>query len=183
MKAGFIDLLLSTIGWVVGKTALFALAVMLGILTGGAGLWLGTMAGNGSFGFRAGELPIFGYLTVVGAILPQVLLMLWAGFAYVRSEKAGAWEWLRVVALQAALMLICFALAMPEGILPQLVAWTVALGLLALMAKGLRKAGDHQLQRGLNHLEKLKEDNARRRQELHAKFGTVSTGAEDLGIL
>lgn len=183
MKAGFIDLLLSTIGWVVGKTALFALAVMLGIVTGGAGLWLGTMAGQGDFGFRAGDLPIFGYLTVVGAILPQVLLMLWAGFCYVRSEKAGAWEWLRVVALQAALMLICFALAMPTGILPQLVAWGVVLGLLAVMAKIVRKAGNYQLQRGMNHLEKLKEENVIRRQELQKKFGTVSTGAEELGIL
>jgi hypothetical protein len=183
MKAGFIDLLLSTIGWVVGKTALFALAVMLGIVTGGAGLWLGSMAGDGGFGFRAGDQAIFGYLSVVGAILPQVVLMLWAGISYVRSEKAGAWAWLRVVAMQAALMLICFALAMPEGILPQVIAWGVALGLLALMAKIVRKVGNHQLQRGLNHLEKLKEDNVRRREELKEKFGTVSTGAEELGIL
>lgn len=183
MKSGFLDILLGAIGWVVGKTALFALAVMLGILTGGAGLWLGTMAGAGEFGFRAGDIAIFGYLTVVGAILPQVVLMLWAGFCYVRSEKAGAWEWLRVVAMQAALMLICFALAMPTGILPQLVAWGVALTLLALQAKLLRKVGSVQLERGLSHLEKLKEENTRRRQELNTKFGTVSTGAEELGIL
>jgi hypothetical protein len=183
MKAGFLDLLLGTVAWVVGKTFLFALAVMLGLLTGGAGLWLGTIAGQGEFGFRAGDLPIFGYLTVVGAILPQVLLMLWAGFVYVRSEKAGAWDWLRVVAMQAALLLICFALALPQGLMPQMVAWGVALGLLALQAKMVRKSCNIQLQRGINHLEKLKEDNVRRREELNEKFGTVSTGAEELGIL
>ncbi len=183
MKSGFLDILLGAVGWVVGKTALFFLAIMLGIITGGAGLWLGTWAGGGEFGFHTGEIPIFGYITVVAAILPQVVLMLWAGFLYVRSEKAGAWEWLRVVAMQAGLMLICFALAMPVGILPHVVAWSVALGLLALQAKLVRKAGKVQLKRGLNHLDKLKEDNVRRRQEMHTKFGTVSTGAEELGIL
>ena len=183
MKSGFLDLLLSTAGWVVGKTALFFLAIILGIITGGTGLWLGTMVGQGEFGFRAGDNPIFGYLTVVGAILPQVLLMVWAGIIYVRSEEAGAWQWLRVVAMEAGLLLICFALAMPSGILPQVVAWGAALGLLALQAKLVKKLGYRRVERGENHLEKLLADNVRRRQELNEKYGTVSTGAKDLGIL
>ncbi|WP_035611653.1 hypothetical protein [Haloferula sp. BvORR071] len=182
MKSGFLDLLIGTTAWVVGKTALFGLATILGLLTGGAGLWAGTALGSGNFGFRAGDLPIFGYLTVVGAVLPQFLLMLIAGYRYVRSEEAGAREWLQLVALQAALLLICFALALPEGLLPQIVAWIVTGALFAGQVKIAARYSSFQLDRGVDALEKLKADNARRRLELNLKYGTVSSGADELGI-
>ncbi|WP_367870108.1 hypothetical protein [Luteolibacter sp. Populi] len=183
MKSGFLDLLLATAGWVVGKTCLFALAALTGIAIGAVALWAGTMAGGGGFGFPTGESPIFGQLSTVIALLAQGVILFWAAMFYVRSEKAGGREWLMIAAGEALLLTGCFSLALPGGLGASIVSWCVCLGLLAGLKKIASRFGHRQIQRGIDHLEKLKEDNARRRVEMTAKYGTVSTGAEELGIL
>ena len=185
MKSGFLDLLLATAGWVVGKTFLFALAALTGVAIGAASLWAGTIAGGGGFGFGSGaeEGAIFSHLTTVVAVLPQCIILFWAAMFYVRSEKAGGREWLMIAAAEALLLTGCFTLALPGGSGAPIIAWCVCIGLLAGLKKIANKFGHRQVQRGVDHLEKLKADNALRRVEMTAKYGTVSTGAEELGIL
>ncbi|MEK7953528.1 hypothetical protein [Luteolibacter soli] len=182
MKSGIIDIFLDAFGWVLGKTGLFALAILTGIALGALGLWAGTMSGIGTFGFRA-DKPILEHITWVGAILPQVLLMFWAGMLFVRSEAVGAKHWGQVVAAQALLLVFCCADAMPEGLLPRMIAWSIVAVGIAGMAAGLRWLAGWVQRRGEAHLAHLEEENALRREELKEKYGTVSVGARELGIL
>jgi len=166
---------------VVGKAFLFAIAVMAGIAISGISLWAGTYAGGGEFGFEAGK-PIQEHLKVVMAVLPQIILLLWAGMLFVRSEKAGPRHWMIVAGFEALLMTGCFAAALPGGLLAQLVTWMVVITLIGGLATSVEASQTWQARRGADHLESLKEADVRRREELRGKFGTVSAGAEELGF-
>ncbi len=183
MKAGIIDLFVDSFGWVLGKTLLFALAVMGGLAIGGFGLWAATQAVSGEFAFQAGGIPVFHHLSWVTALLPQILLLFWAGMVFVRSEMAEMKHWGQVAAIQALLMVGCFARALPDGMLPQILAWGLTLGGIAGLFALLRKIGSWQLNRGMDHLARLEELNNARRAEMKEKFGTENTSARELGIL
>ncbi len=183
MKAGIIDIFAESLGWVLGKTALFAMAAGLGVGIGASALWAGTAAGTGGFGFPAGSHPIHAQLSVVTAILPQVLVIFWAGMIFVRSETATARHWISIVALEALAMTACFARALPAGWLPQIAAWSVVIGGIAAAWYAVMALERMSLKRGLDHLARLQMANAIRREEMKRKFGTESAGAEDLGIL
>jgi len=181
MKSGIIDIFADAFGWVLGKTGIFLLAVVTGVVIGAAGLWAGTMAGDGVFGFRdVASVP--GFLMWVSAILPQGVLLFWAGIIFVRSENVEAKHWGQLVAMQAILLAGCCSRGLPNGLFPPLVAWSVVLGGIAAVITGLRRMERRRLRRGEEHLAQLEEMNARKREELKAKFGTVSASARELGI-
>jgi vacuolar-type H+-ATPase subunit I/STV1 len=182
MKSGIIDIFVDAFGWVLGKAGLFVLAILTGLSVGASGLWAGTMMAGGSFGFQA-EKPIFEHLTWVSAILPQVLLMFWAGMVFVRSEAAEAKHWGQVAAMQALLLTVCCSGALPDGLFPRVVAWSIVLAGIAAVVAGLHGVEGWRQRRGEEHLARLEKMNALRREELKAKFGTVSVGARELGIL
>ncbi len=181
MKAGFIDLLLDSIGWVLLKAAVFALAIFAGVGIGVLALMAGTSLGGGGFGFDAG-MPIQEGLMYVLAMLPQVAFVFWAGMWFVRSENVEARHWTIIAGLQAYLLTGCLMTAMPGGIFPRIVALAVTTGLMIVLSRGVRKYGNFQYRRGLDHFDLLMSENVARRAELKEKFGTVSSSAEDLGI-
>ena len=183
MKSGIIDIFAESFGWVLGKTALFAIAVFLGVGIGGLALMAGTSAGAGEFRFDSGDLPIHQHLSVVTAILPQVLVIFWAGIIFVKSEQASAYHWVTVIGLEALAMTGSFSRALPEGWLSQMTAWTVAIGGIAAVAYLVKILERRKLKRGLDHLERLQMANTIRREELRHKYGTHSASAHDLGIL
>jgi hypothetical protein len=181
MKSGIIDIFLEAFGWVLGKAGLFVLAILTGLALGGLGLWAGAMTAGGNFGFPA-SAPIYEHLTWVSAILPQVILLFWAGMIFVRSEAVEGKHWGQVAALQALLLTACCSGALPDGWLPRAVAWSVVLAGIAAMTFGLRRLEGWRQRRGEKHLARLEEMNARRREELKEKFGTESAGARELGV-
>jgi hypothetical protein len=182
MKSGIIDIFADAFGWVLGKAAFFALAVVTGVVIGAAGLWAGTEAGDGGFGFREiASVP--GFLMWVSAILPQGVLLFWAGMIFVRSEDVEAKHWGRLAAMQAILLAGCCSRGIPGGFLPPVVTWSVVLAGVATVIVSLRWLEGRRQRRGEEHLAQLEEMNALRRAELKAKFGTDSAGARELGIL
>lgn len=181
MKAGFIDLLLDSIGWVLLKTLVFALAIFAGVGIGMVALTVGTGLGGGGFGFDAG-MPIQGGLMYVLAVLPQVAFVFWAGMWFVRSENVEAKHWMIIAGLQAYLLTGCFMTAMPGGIFARVVAIAVTTGLVIGLNRCVRRYGAYQFRRGLDHFDLLMSENVARREELKKKFGTVSSSAEELGI-
>jgi hypothetical protein len=182
MKSGIIDILVDAFGWVLGKTGLFMLAIVTGVVIGASALCAGTMSGGGIFGFRdIASVP--GFLMWVSAILPQGVLLFWAGLIFVRSEDVEAKHWGRLVALQAILLTACCSRGLPSGLLPGLVAWSIVFAGIAAVTTGLRRFACLRQRRGEEHLAHLEEMNALRREELKAKFGTESVGARELGIL
>ncbi|MCW1922060.1 hypothetical protein OKA05_05815 [Luteolibacter arcticus] len=182
MKSGIIDIFADAFGWVLGKAGLFVLAVVTGVLIGAAGLWAGTKTGDGAFGFReVASVP--GFLMWVGAILPQGVLMFWAGMIFVRSESVEAKHWGQLAAIQAILLTLCCSKGLPEGLLSRVVAWSVVFAGVAAVTTGLRRLEGRRQRRGEEHLARLEEENALRREELKDKFGTESVGARELGIL
>jgi hypothetical protein len=183
MKAGIIDLFVDSFGWVLGKTFLFALAVMTGMAIGGFALWAGTKTGGDAFGFNGGEASIFSHLASVIAILPQIVLLFWAGMVFVRSEGAEMRHWGYVASLEALLLTVCFSKALPGGVGAQIVAWTVTLVSIGVLRVCLRKIEGWKMQRGMDHLAQLEEFNNARRAELKEKFGTENTSARELGFL
>jgi hypothetical protein len=184
MKAGFIDLLLDSIGWVLLKTLVFALAIFAGVGIGMVALMVGTGLGGGEFGFdSSAAMPVQGGLMWVMALLPQVGFVFWAGMWFVRSEKVEAKHWTIVAGVQAFLMTGCLMTALPGGIFPRIVAFAVTTGLMIGLNRCVRRYGAYQFRRGVDHLDLLMAENVARRKELKEKFGTVSSSAEDLGIL
>jgi hypothetical protein len=182
MKSGIIDIFADAFGWVLGKAGLFVLAVVTGVVIGAAGLWAGTRMGDGGFGFRdVASVP--GFLMWVSAILPQGVLLFWAGMIFVRSEDVEAKHWGRLVAMQAILLAGCCSRGLPDGILPPVVAWSVVFAGIAAVIIGLRWLEGRRQRRGEEHLAQLEEMNVLRRAELKAKFGTDSAGARELGII
>lgn len=182
MKAGFIDILLGSMCWVLGRAALFALAILAGIGLGGFALWAATSAAGGGFGFPQGSHPVHHYLIWIAALIPQLLLLFWAGILFVRSEGMEMKHWGRVAALQALLMVFCFSRALPDGWLAQTVAWGIVLGGAALQTLILRALERRRTRRGMDYLAALTERNAARRAELKEKYGTTSASARELGI-
>lgn len=183
MKSGIIDIFAESLGWVLGKASLFAMAVILGVGIGGLALMAGTSVGGGAFRFDSGDLPIHQYLSVVTAILPQVLVIFMAGFIFVKAENASANHWVTVVGLEAVAMTACFSRALPGGLLAQMAAWSVAIGGIVAVAYLIRLMEKRREKRGLDHLERLQLANAIRREELKRKYGTQSASAHELGIL
>jgi hypothetical protein len=182
MKAGIIDIFLDSFGWVLGKTTVFAFAVMLGVAIGSCALFAGTRVGGGELEFSPGALPIYQYLGVVTAILPQLLVVFWAGMVFVRSESASAGHWVSIVAAEALVLTGCFSRALP-GTLAQVVAWIVTLSLIGGVAAIISKLEHWKVKRGVDHLERLQEENLVRRAGLKEKYGTENAGAGELGIL
>lgn len=183
MKSGIIDIFAESLGWVLGKASLFALAVLLGIGIGGLALMAGTSVGGGEFRFDSGDNPIHQQLSVVTAILPQVLVVFWAGIIFVRSEQASVYHWVAIIALEALAMTASFSRAIPGGWMAQTVAWTVTVGGIVAVTHLVKLLEGRKQKRGLDHLEQLQLANAIRRDELRHKYGTFSASAEDLGIL
>lgn len=183
MKAGIIDIFADTFGWVLGKAAIFAVAILLGVGIGACALSAGTAVGTGGFGFRGGSHPIHGQLSVVTAILPQIFVIFWAGMAFVRSEKAEGKHWVGVIAMEALAMTGCFAAAMPGGLIPQIAAWSVVIGGIAAVYYAVMLLERRQMRRGMDHLARLEMENSIRREEMKIKYGTTSTSARDLGLL
>ena len=183
MKAGIIDIFADSFGWVLGKTTLFAMAVFLGLGIGASGLWLGTIVGSGEFRFESGSKPIHQQLSVVTAILPQVLVIFWAGMVFVRSEKAAVRHWVTIVGLEALTMTACCARAIPGGWFAVMAAWMATIAGIAAVYYAVVSLERRQLKRGLDHLERLQMANSIRREEMKRKYGTESTSAHDLGIL
>jgi len=183
MKAGIIDIFAESFGWVLGKAAFFAMAVFLGIGIGASGLWVGTAISSGEFGFKSGEHPIHQYLSVVTAILPQVLVIFWAGMIFVRSENAAARHWVTIVGLEALTLTACFSRAIPGGWFSVVTAWMVTFAGIVAVYYAIISLERRQVKRGLDHLERLQMANAIRREEMKRKYGTESTSAHDLGIL
>jgi hypothetical protein len=183
MKAGFIDLLLDSIGWVLVKAWVFALAILTGVGMAILALMAGTAVGGGGFGFAAGSgMPIQEGLMWVLALLPQVAFVFWAGMYFVRSENVEARHWTIIAGLQAYLLTGCLMMAMPGGIFARVVAVAVTTALMIGLSRGVKKFGNFQYRRGLDHFDLLMSENVARRKELKEKFGTVSSSAEDLGI-
>jgi hypothetical protein len=183
MKSGIIDIFAESLGWVLGKVSLFAMAVLLGVGIGGLALMAGTEVGGGEFRFDSGDHPMHQYLSVVTAILPQVFVIFWAGIIFVRSEQASAYHWVTIIALEAVAMTGSFARAIPGGWMAQVAAWTVAAGGIVAVAHAVKLLERRKLKRGLDHLERLQLANAIRREELKQKYGTGSASAHDLGLL
>jgi hypothetical protein len=181
MKAGFIDLLLDSIGWVLLKTLIFALAILAGIGIGMLALTVGTALAGGNFGFEY-EMPVQGGLMWVMAILPQIAFVFWGGMWFVRSENVEAKHWTMIAGLQAFLLTGFLMAAMPGGLFTKVVAFAVTTGLMIGLNRCVRKFGAYQFRRGLDHFDLLMAENVARRAELKEKFGTVSSSAEDLGI-
>ena len=181
MKAGFIDLLLDSIGWVLVKALIFALAILTGVGIATLALMVGTGVGGGGFGFETG-MPIQEGLMWVLAILPQVALVFWSGMWFMRSENVEARHWAIIAGLQAYLLTGCLMTAMPGGVFPRVVAVAVTTALMIGLNRCVRKFGKFQYRRGLDHFDLLAAENVARRKELKEKFGTVSSSAEDLGI-
>lgn len=183
MKAGIIDIFADAFGWVLAKTAVFALAVLAGIAIGGLGLWAGSEAAGGFFGFKDGSHPVFKQLRWVTALLPQIIVVFWAGMVFVRSEQAEMKHWLQVVALEAGVMAWFLSGALPDGWLAVTVTWITTLaGVAALVWAGRRLERRH-LRRGLEHLARLEEENRLRRAWMKETYGTESVSARELGIL
>lgn len=181
MKAGFIDLLLDSVGWVLLKTFVFALAIFAGVGIGILALIIGTSVGGGRFGFESG-MPVQGGLRWVMALLPQVAFVFWGGMWFVRSENVEAKHWTIVAGLQAFLLTACLLTALPGGVFTRVVALAVTTGLMIGLNRCVRKFGAYQYRRGLDHFDLLMAENVARRAELNEKFGTVSSSAEELGI-
>jgi hypothetical protein len=182
MKAGFIELLVESIGWVLVKTLVFALAILAGVGIGIVALMIGAALDGGGFG-SGGELSVQDGLMWVMALLPQVGFVFWSGMWFVRSENVEAKHWTILAGVQAFLLTGCLMIVLPMGIFPKIVAFAVTTGLVIGLNRCVRKYGAHQFRRGVDHLDLLMAENVARRAELRKKFGTVSSSAEDLGIL
>jgi hypothetical protein len=182
MKSGIIDIFIDAFGWVLGKAGLFVLAIATGVAIGASALRAGTMSGGGVFGFRdVASIP--GFLMWVSAILPQGVLLFWAGMIFVRSETVEGKHWGQLAALQAILLTACCSKGLPGGFFPPVVAWSVVFAGIAAVMAGLRRLEGWRQRRSEEHLAHLEEMNALRREELKARFGTDSAGARELGIL
>jgi hypothetical protein len=182
MKAGFIELLVDSIGWVLLKTLVFALAILAGLGIGIVALMVGAGVGGGGFGSGA-ELSVQDGLMWVMAILPQVGFVFWSGMWFVRSENVEAKHWMILAGVQAYLLTGCLmTIVLPMGIFQKIVAMAVTTALMIGLKRCVRRYGAHQFRRGVDHLDLLMSENVARRQELKEKFGTVSSSAEELGI-
>jgi len=183
MKAGIIDIFAESFGWVIGKATAFSFAVMAGVGIGLAALMAGSAVGGAPISFYGPAAGMKEYLTYVTAILPQVIVLFWAGMIFVKSEKAEARHWLGVVALEAIFLTASFSRAIPGGVLAQVAAWVVVIGGIAAFGYAVFFLERHQTRKGINHLERLMHENAIRRAELKKKFGTESASAIDLGLI
>ena len=137
VKAGIIDILVDSFGWVVGKALLFALAVVAGFGMGVIALAAGTAAGGGGFGFASINPGIHTHLVVVASLLPLVACVFWAGMWFVRSENAGAREWGVIAGIHTILLVACFTAALPSGWLSKAAAWGLALAMPLMLGTGL----------------------------------------------
>lgn len=183
MKAGFIELLVDSIGWVLLKALVFAMAILSGAGIGVLSLMAGTALAKGSFGYAGGsEVGIQGGLMYVLAVLPIIAFVFWTGMWFIRSENVEAKHWNILATLQAFMITGIFIMAIPGGIFPKVAAVLITVTLTTALRRGVRRYGKFEANRGQNHLEELLAANVERRAGLEKKFGTVSSSAEDLGI-
>jgi hypothetical protein len=176
MKSGFLDLLLETCGWVVGKTFLFYFGVAAGIGMALFSIWL---SGCGLSANPAGGL---WSLALWGAILLQFAGIFLTSLWWVRSEKTGVTSW-GVIASIISILWVALYSGGGASIFSETAMWVLLACCIGGLFKGVRAFRQWQVARWAANAEQLEADNVERRVVLTERFGTVSTGARDLGLM
>jgi len=181
MKAGIIDILLDAFGWVGGKAALFYLAIFTGAGMGALALLAGMKVGKGFDYPITGDNPIAQAAPGFVVGVPQFALLFGVALWWVRSEKVGVRSWAVIAGVEAALVTL-FLLPGISGVFPLIVTMTVLIAETVILAKGVIAFRVLQVRRWEEDAAARLVENAHRREDLLARFGTVNSSAADLGI-
>ena len=179
MKIDFGDVFASGIGWLVKQLLLFLASIWLGCTMGGAALAAGRLSKGWSFD---GDLLLYSPALLLSIwIIPNVCFLGASIYWFVRNETNTL---LACGILAGVEALICVAgrTGWLYGWLPLSIAWVTCVVLIVMMATGLWFLRQWQLNRWAMELEGLKAENAMRRAELKAQFGTDSAGVDETGI-
>jgi len=178
MKSGFLDLLLETCGWVVGKTFLFFFGVALGMAMAVISILMGGWVSRSSAQASVEVLS----LAFWGAVVIQFGAVFIAALWWVHSEKAGIKSWRIIVTAIAIDLVAVYGHVASAGLFARIVMWIVIAAFLAGFFRLLQKFSAWQQRRFEANAARLEKENAERRVVLQERFGTVSAGARDLGI-
>jgi hypothetical protein len=176
MKSGFLDLLLETCGWVVGKAFLFYFGVAAGIGMALFSIWLS--GGGLSFAAPGSFLALATWSLILLQFAGVFITSLW----WVRSEKTGVTSWAVIASIVAALFVLLYS-GNGSSIFSRIGVWALLACCIAGLFKGMRAFRQWQVTRWTANAEQREADNAERRVVLTERFGTVSTGARDLGLM
>jgi hypothetical protein len=179
MKGDVIEVLAGTFGWVFGKAFLFALAVAGGVLATGLAV---PASGHLVSAAALPYLPVRSVVLGVALVLLLLFGVIFSGIWFVRSESAGWRAWLGILLGQAAVLLAAYSVVWQPGLPVVLVSAGLVAVLGTMVGAALWYAEAWRTSRWAGEMAQLQAENAVRRAELKARFGTESAGAAELGL-
>ena len=180
MKLDFTDVFASGIGFLFKQIFLFVLAIWAGCTAGAISLIAAECVNSGKLIPDALAILIAspGLLLSVW-IIPNLLFLGIAMFWFVRSDDRPYLSWGIVAGIEALAVVLGHLKEVADSWLPLTVVWVVFISLMGMVGTGLWFLRQWQINRWAGELTMLKAENAVRRSELKATYGTESVGNDE----
>ncbi|MGL4400329.1 MAG: hypothetical protein ACRCXD_10705 [Luteolibacter sp.] len=164
------DVMASALGSVLGRMALFLVAVWLGCCIGAAGIVAGSMAEMGTWrvnilwGLWGGPLLLFSSWAFLN--IPFLMFTL---LRFVRDEGDSYLTWGIVIGVQALVVMLGWVGDFVDDGVPLIVAWATCLLLLTMIGTGIWLVRQHLLNLWARDMAMLRAENAQRLAEREAE--------------
>lgn len=180
MKIDFGDVFASGIGFLFKQIFLFLLAIWAGCTAGAISLLAAACVNAGKFIPDALAILIASPMLLLSLwIIPNVLFLGIAGFWFARSDDRPYLSWGIVAGIEALIVVLGHLEEVSDSWLPLTVAWVVCISLMGMVGTGLWFLRQWHINRWACELTMLKAENAVRRSELKAAYGTDSVGNDE----
>lgn len=183
MKIDFIDVFASGIGFLFKQLFLLLLAIWAGCTVGAISLIAAEVVSSGKFGSDSLAIIIASPMLLLSLwILPNVLLLGISAFWFVRSDDFPHLSWGIVAGFEALIVVLGNLKQVADTWQSLSVAWVLCVILIGMVGTGLWFLRQWQINRWACELTMLKAENAVRRSELKAAYGTESVGHDEWSL-
>lgn len=160
------DVLLSTVGSVLGKFALFLVAVWIGCTLAAAGLVMGMMVDQGTWRISGGWWMWLSPLLLCSSwALLNIPFLIFYLVRFIRADENSYVTWGVVIAVESLAVILGWSRYFVHGVLPFIVAIAAWLLLLSSAEMGIWLVRRKLMKKWALEMELLREANAERRAE------------------